>query len=226
MNAKKMIASVLLAAALVGIPAGVASASSVPPSVASRAAAHRAAVLATPRTFAYAGDSTTAMPTSWMHQVKDTTLTNVGGFAKGGYTSTQVLENIQPGTADVLVIMIGVNDIPQQIPTSTTLANIEAIVAKFSGAKDVLVAAIVPSNLTNSGIDHLNRQELGAQLNESLRSFAVSHGWYFGDPDTDFRRANNAYKLHANISDGVHPNARSFGQMAVRLSQFIHFAAA
>lgn len=219
-----VLATLLLVGGTAGMRANAEVRHAVPRDTIARLAAARIAAEGK-ITYAKAGDSTTAMADSWANQMSDPTLVDVGGYARGGMRSDQILAGIQPGYATVLEIMVGVNDVNQGVPAATTLANVEAIVAKYAGAKHVLVAAIVPSNVTRSHTGHFDRRALGAALNVKLAALAAAHGWSYGDPDSQFRRANNGYRFGWCISDGVHPTERAYRSMAVKMAALIHTAA-
>ncbi|MGN8049200.1 SGNH/GDSL hydrolase family protein [Curtobacterium sp. 22159] len=157
-------------------------------------------------TFAYAGDSITARPDSWLHDlVPDTRFHAVGGYAHSGYRSDQVLHEIGPvDDADVLVVELGTNDVNQAVPTATTITNVDAVVRKV-GARHVLVVAGPPSDWTSSrwGADRRTGQRV---LSRALARDAAEHGWSYVDPFVDFRQTDGAWVPGAS-SDGIHGDA-------------------
>ncbi|MDR6573484.1 hypothetical protein J2X60_002130 [Curtobacterium sp. 320] len=157
-------------------------------------------------TFAYAGDSITARPDSWLHDlVPDTRFHAVGGYAHSGYRSDEVLHEIGPvPDADVLVVELGTNDVNQAIPTATTIANVDAVVRKV-GARHVLVVSGPPSNWTWSqwGADRRAGQLV---LSRALERDAAEHGWSYVDPFAGFRQADGAWVRGAS-ADGIHGDA-------------------
>jgi hypothetical protein len=157
-------------------------------------------------TFAYAGDSITARPDSWLHAIEpDTRLHAVGGYAHSGYRADQVLAEIGPvRDADVLVVELGTNDVNQAIPTATTIANVDAVIRKV-GARHVLVVAGPPSDWTTSrwGADRRTGQIV---LSRALDRNAAAHGWSYVDPFTTFRQADGAW-VRGSSPDGIHGTA-------------------
>ena len=157
-------------------------------------------------TFAYAGDSITARPDSWLHVLEsDVRLHAVGGYAHSGYRADQVLHEIGPVPgADVLVVELGTNDVNQAVPTATTIANIDALVRKV-GAKRVLVVAGPPSDWTSSrwGADRRTGQIV---LSRALEHDATEHGWSSVDPFVDFRATDGAW-VRGSSPDGIHGTA-------------------
>ncbi len=156
--------------------------------------------------FAYAGDSITARPDSWLHQLEgDDRLHAVGGYAHSGYRSDQVLAEIGPvPAARVLVVEVGTNDVNQAVPTERTIRDVDAIVRKV-GAERVLVVAGPPSDWTWSrwGADRRTGQIV---LTDALHADAEAHGWAFVDPFTAIRAADGAY-VAGTSPDGIHPTA-------------------
>ncbi len=170
--------------------------------------------------FAYAGDSITARPDSWLHQLEsDDRLHAVGGYAHSGYRADQVLAEIGPvPQARVLVVEVGTNDVNQAIPLDRTIANVDAIVRKV-GAGRVLVVAGPPSDWTWSrwGADRRSGQIV---LTDALHADADSHGWAFVDPFRSLRAADGAY-LPGTSPDGIHPTAEANRSVAAAMADAI-----
>jgi hypothetical protein len=156
--------------------------------------------------YAYAGDSITARPDSWLHVLADDPhLDAIGGYAHSGYRSDQVLAYIGPVPgAQVLVLELGTNDINQARDLARTVADIDAVAAKV-GAPHVLLVAAPPSDHTTSlwGAD---RQRGSVVLNGLLRADATRHGWTFDDPFAADRESDNAWRAGSS-ADGIHPTA-------------------
>lgn len=174
-------------------------------------------------TFAYAGDSITARPDSWLHDVEgDTRLHAVGGYAHSGYRADQVLAEIGPvPDADVLVVELGTNDVNQAVPTATTIANVDAVVRKV-GARHVLVVAGPPSDWTSSrwGADRRSGQIV---LSRALERDATDHGWSYVDPFTSFRLPDGAW-VRGSTPDGIHGTAATNVVVARVLAEAIRDA--
>ena len=172
--------------------------------------------------FTYAGDSLTAMDASWMRQLKDPALTNVGGTAIGGATSTRILTRSSSHDADVLVVMAGTNDLRYGYSTKSILRNIDQITKKV-GADHVVIAAIAPSNITNYSKKHIDRRKQGEILNRDLQNHALTRGWMFVDPWAADRQLNGGWPRSRTI-DGVHPTVAMSKKVAVRMQQAIKIA--
>lgn len=171
---------------------------------------------------AVAGDSTTAQTSSWRDQMAQAGFA-FAGFAKSGYTSTQVLSNIQPSSADVLIVKLGVNDIRYGVPTAKILPTIEAIVTKVGQGNPnqiVIVSAVVPSDLVSYGPKRLDRQARGATLNAALEALAARKGWRFIDPDVSFRTLNNGFTT-GTTTDGVHPSPDAYATEAAVITEYL-----
>lgn len=170
--------------------------------------------------FAYAGDSITARPDSWLHQLEgDDRLHAVGGYAHSGYRADQVLAEIGPvPQARVLVVEVGTNDVNQAVPTEQTIANLNRIVRKV-GAERVLVVAGPPSDWTWSrwGADRRSGQIV---LTDALHTDADAHGWAFVDPFRAIRAADGAY-VPGSSRDGIHPTAEANRSVAAAMADAI-----
>ncbi len=157
-------------------------------------------------TFAYAGDSITARPDSWLHVLEpDRRFHAVGGYAHSGYRADQVLHEIRPVPgADVLVVELGTNDVNQAVPTARTIRDVDALVREV-GAEHTLVVAGPPSDRTSSrwGADRRAGQLV---LSRALERDATEHGWSYVDPFVAFRRADGAW-VRGSSPDGIHGTA-------------------
>ena len=159
-------------------------------------------------TYVYAGDSITARADSWLHVLSgDGHLDAVDGYARSGYRSDQVLDEVPAATgADVLVIEVGTNDINQGKTLDSIVTNVAAIATKV-GADHVLLTAAPPSDETSSQWG-VNRQRGSVELNARFRSEAATHDWSYTDPFAAYREADNSWH-HGASADGIHPTARS-----------------
>ncbi|PZO61455.1 MAG: hypothetical protein DI639_00420 [Leifsonia xyli] len=170
----------------------------------------------------YAGDSLTAMDGSWMRQLNDRTLTNIGGTAIGGATVPRILTNVSARDADVLVVMAGTNDIRYARSSTTITQNIGKVVHKV-GARHVVIAAIAPSNVTKYGKKHIDRRKQGEILNRDLQNYALTNGYLFVDPWAADRQLNGGWPSNRTI-DGTHPTVAMSKKVSVRMQQAIHIA--
>lgn len=177
-------------------------------------------------TFAYAGDSITARPGSWLHDLAatDPRLEALGGYAHSGYRSDQVLADVGPDPeAVVLVVELGTNDVNQARPDRDVLRDIAAVVTKVD-ARHVLLVAEPPSDHTTSlwGVD---RRAGSARLNGLLVADARAHGWTFADPFAGVRLSDNAY-VPGTSDDGIHPTTAANVSIARAFAAAIDRAAA
>lgn len=194
----------------------IAAALIVAPAVTGPAAA------AAPITFAVAGDSLSANPDSWMNQMSDPGLSYVGGYQKAGYTTNGIYANIAPGKADVLVVMLGTNDIKFGFDADHITSRIEDIVDKFGGAQHVLIAFTPPSDYTDD--NGVNRRQQGIIVNRALVALAAKHGWSYGDPWSFQRAWDNAWGTGAS-TDKTHPTTAVSAQVSKRMVLYIRQAA-
>jgi lysophospholipase L1-like esterase len=171
----------------------------------------------------YAGDSITQIPKSWMRQLSDRSLRNVGGTAIGGATTAKILSNVSHRDADVLVVMAGTNDVRFGYSSKTVKSNITSI-AKKVGARHVVLSAIAPSDIVNYGKSHINRKVKGEALNRDLQGLAAERGWVFVDPWASIRRVGGGWSAKKQTYDGVHPTVVSSTRAKDRLQPAIHIA--
>jgi lysophospholipase L1-like esterase len=174
---------------------------------------------------AYAGDSTTAQPDSWIFQLTDPRITAVGGFAHDGYTSQQVLSNITSVKADVLVVMLGINDLHfvQTENIQGIVANVNRIVAKV-GALRVIVSAVAPSDVTYWATNATDSRSAQSKLNIALKRDSVAHQWMFVDPYSQIRLSDGGYR-NGYTADNIHPTAAGSAIVATAMTRFIVAAA-
>ena len=154
-----------------------------------------------PVRFAYVGDSITADPPSWLHQMDDPTLVPAGGYAQSAKTTGQMLQAITPVPHDVLVIMAGTNDVRFGITPATVVANLDQLVKKM-GSTRVVIALTPPSDILNA--KGINLRERGYNLNRALVNHAAKRGWLVGDPFSSFRRVTNGW-VAGYSTDRMHP---------------------
>lgn len=179
-----------------------------------------------PITYAVAGDSLSANADSWMNQIPDLDagLQYAGGYQRAGYTTNGVWSEIQPGTADVLVVMLGTNDVKYQFDAAHITSRIEDIVDKFAGADNVLICFLPPSDITDDATTHVNRRQQGIVVNRALVALAAKHGWLYADPWSFQRAIDNAWGTGAS-PDKTHPSATVSRQAAGRMGVYIRQAA-
>ena len=178
-------------------------------------------------TYTFAGDSVTQANNtwSWTKYVRATRATSVGGVASAGATSATIAASAVRRDADVLVVMIGVDDVRFGVSPTTVRRNVSTIVGKVH-ALHVVIAAIPPCNLTDYGPDHVDRATAGYALNRSLQEYASSRGWGWVDPFSSVRRVDGTWTPGASFKDGVHPavaTAKTFlgPRMTVAITQAV-----
>lgn len=117
-----------------------------------------------------------------------------GGWADGGTTSTTQAQNLAPAEADVLLIMTGTNDVGQRVPFETTVANIDAMVAKVP-AGHVVLLAVPPRDVE---LDPTTEE-----FNAQLAALAAERGWQFHD-GLAFLRSPEGGFVEGTTDDGIH----------------------
>lgn len=178
--------------------------------------------------FAYAGDSITARPGSWLRDLAATPAATalvraVGGYAHSGYRSDQVLARMPVVHGeDVLVVELGTNDVNQHVPTATTLRDVDRLVTQVA-APHVLLVAAPPSDHTTSlwGVD---RRTGNAALDRALVVDAHRHGWNEADPFAADRERDGSW-VPGTSTDGIHPTTAANHAIAGRFAAAITAAA-
>lgn len=150
-------------------------------------------------TFAAFGDSLTATPDfTWINGAVTADVVHVGGFAQGGLRSYQIADQATPVAADVTVVMVGTNDVSNEmwrVPLDRTLGAVRDIVVK-SGAQRALIAAMPPRS------DDFYWE--AARLNWDICNFATDMGWYWVDPWTAYRDSPGRWRAGMS-TDRIHP---------------------
>jgi len=178
--------------------------------------------------FAYAGDSITARPGSWLRDLAATPAATaivraVGGYAHSGYRAGQVLARMPVVHGeDVLVVELGTNDVNQHVPTATTLRDVDRLVARVA-APHVLLVAAPPSDHTTSlwGVD---RRTGNAAFDRALVVDAHHHGWAETDPFAADRERDGSW-VPGTSTDGIHPTTAANHAIAGRFAAAITAAA-
>ena len=173
-----------------------------------------------PIQFAYAGDSITSDPNSWLYLMDDPTVVRAGGYAQNGRTSAQILQAIAPVPHDVLVIMAGTNDVRLGIAPTTVVANLDQIVKKMGSTRVVIALTPPNDNLNAKGI---NQRERGYNLNRALVNHAAKRGWLVVDPFSSFRRVTNGW-VAGFSKDRIHPVPAASKAAADRMEVYIRQA--
>lgn len=187
--------------------------------------------VAVPVNVAYAGDSTTAQTNSWLCHIHAPDFNVVGGFAKSGYRTDQVLAAITPQpTADVVVIMLGINDIhaPGYSDLPGIIDRINQIAVKVD-AQHVILSATAPSNITSytrSDGTVVDPQKVQTQLNALIKSDALTMGYTYKDPFSSIRSSvTGGYHAADETADGVHPSTAGYVIVAQELAPVIQAVA-
>ncbi len=174
---------------------------------------------AAPVTFAAVGDSLTNANSddfsrldvgdlSWVRYVSPA-VEFVGGWARGGAQTPDMVVSAQPVRADVLVVLAGTNDLAHGRSFAAISRDLVAITRKVGVAR-VIVVALPPRDSTPATITEFNRQ---------LAVFVEGRGWTFVDA-MEGLRSGELYA--AGMSrDGLHPDRAGAQVMAAALSQAI-----
>lgn len=145
-----------------------------------------------------------ASSTAWVALLPEGEFEWAGGWALDGATSLTVADNVVPiGDADVLVVMVGTNDLALGIPFDQTRAAVEAIVETV-GAELPVISALAPSAYQPEEVE---------QANQDLAAVAAQNGWGWIDPWVPVRGSDGGW-LPAFFTDGVHTSSDGYAAAA------------
>lgn len=183
------------------------------------------------RSFTVLGDSNTsgmarsladglASKRSWVATADDPTRHSklVGGWASAGANSTVMLAHAVPQQVDVLVIMIGTNDLSQEgvvggrfVPVDQIKKNIVAA-STIVGARVTVIAAIAPST---------KRPATTNAYNATLAKFATANHFTYIDPWQVFRKANGTWASKSWTVEGVHGTDQVYAAVGRAIARVI-----
>lgn len=142
--------------------------------------------------------------TSWVHHLDNRAVRFVGGYAKGGLTSKELVSTSKEGIrSDVVVYELGTNDVLHDSWTAEDqMKNLDKHSSQIDtpdNSARILVMGIgpVPSETT----------ERIKTWNDGLRAGAEERGWTYVDPWTQVRTRDYAWQDTKDTADGKHPAA-------------------
>jgi len=143
-----------------------------------------------------------------------------------GIRTDQVLANINvwlQADPDIVLMKLGTNDMLQKVPVSTATANLDTLIQRIlSGAPErkLFVSTIIPINETRDGYTVAQWEPIVSAYNANVRSLvaqyaASGHPVYLVDMHSllVYTGANPADNFFLP-SDGTHPGAAGYNQMA------------
>ncbi|SNS00759.1 Lysophospholipase L1 [Geodermatophilus pulveris] len=174
---------------------------------------------AAPSRFAVVGDSITAGgavisgaradgPASWVPAAAEAAgLAFTGGWAVPGATTEDALAAVVPADADLLVVMLGTNDVLRDRPWEESAADLTAIAAA-AGERPVAVVTIAPSD---------PRPDARRAYNAALATLALERGWVLVDPWGDV--ASGDRFVPGTTTDGTHLTDAAAQLVGARLGE-------
>lgn len=176
-------------------------------------------------TFGVYGDSHTSYSRPSIEDARDNTngswttfaeapcLTFTGHWASAGAKTCDALPHVTANHDDVLVVMLGTNDVTQNVATEVTLAHLREI-ATTSCAKRVLFLANPPRDG--------GRAASQQSLNSSIQALAdESPVWHFYDPWTLQRASNGTWSQARYTTDGLHATRGVYEYMGIEVRPVI-----
>ncbi|QTE30459.1 SGNH/GDSL hydrolase family protein [Pengzhenrongella sicca] len=143
---------------------------------------------------------------SWVNFATGPEVAFVGGWARGGAQTADMVEHARAVEADVLVIIAGTNDLAHGVSFEATTANLVTI-ARAVGAPRVVVSAIPPRD---------DRPASARGFNRELEPFVRAQGWTFVDAMVGLR-SDDRYGP-GMTTDGLHPSHRAAEILGVALA--------
>lgn len=135
---------------------------------------------------------------SWAAFAQEPGTSFVGGWARGGATTAEMLAGFTPVDSDVLVVIAGTNDIHAGVPFEQIGRNLLAIVDRAHAAR-VIVSSVPPRN---------DFRERTLAYNEWLHGFVTEQGWGWIDGSRGLRDDTHPGRYAKGLTyDGVHPSA-------------------
>ena len=141
--------------------------------------------------------------TSWPFYLKGSDVKFVGGDARGGLITGDVLKE-QIGSdikTDAVLFELGTNDRRRQVLHTDFVKNIEAIVKK-RGYKPEQVVLMTPGPMPGDEVAS------AAEWNAETEAAAKAHGWKLIDPWSRLRGADGTYSDPNLFRDAIHPNSK------------------
>ena len=157
--------------------------------------------------------SGTPVTTTWPNFMDDPTLSRKRGFAYGGAKLEEMLSNIYPYGAHVLVVAAGTNDLGDVwgTPQATMLAQLDAIVARAECAK-TLICHVPPFDA---------HPTWASTWNNALTTRAALRGWALIDPWVNSRTGSQTW-VSGRTTDGIHPTSEASALAAAQIEAAIN----
>ncbi|MDL5351213.1 SGNH/GDSL hydrolase family protein [Microbacterium sp. zg-YB36] len=163
-----------------------------------------------PQVLSLLGDSITANPAWWTrgNLLAGSPFSGLHNHGVGGNNTTQMLARVGASLStapDVLHVMGGTNDVGQDVPTATSIANLTAMYDAAVAAGATLIRYTVPPRTHNNN----SRRNLWHALNRWIRESAADWPGLVIDWApvlSDPADPTGATPLASLFDDGVHPN--------------------
>lgn len=151
---------------------------------------------------------------SWTMTARSSERVYVGGWARGGATTSDMLAHAEHRDANWLVLMVGTNDPGHDVSWSQSRRNILDMV-EIVGADHVLMSAIPPRNKVEQ------RQQT---FNGRLHELALEQGFTWINPWGRYRTASGGW-IPGDTVDGLHATRAVYRSIGKRFGETMTDAA-
>ena len=164
----------------------------------------------------FLGDSITAR-FEWQEYFRDLTVANRGIDSDVCEGAANRLDTVIGQNPDKIFIMIGINDIRQQIPSDVTIRYYEQMIHSLQDALPacrIYLQSVLPVN-SSTGIDNTQVQA----LNEKIKELAEANSLTYIDLYSKVVTKDNDF---TDTCDGVHPTGEGYLIWMQAISKYVY----
>ncbi|WP_136667645.1 GDSL-type esterase/lipase family protein [Flavobacterium sp. H122] len=158
----------------------------------------------------FLGDSITEFG-NWPQLTNDSTAVNRGIAGDNTFGVLERLEDVIKREPKKLFVLIGINDISQNIPIDVVIENIHRIIGKmqdYSPTTEIYLESVLPTNdvVKNFYPDAYGKNDIVDQFNERLKEQARKHHITYIDIHSVFENKKGQLTVKYSDKDGLHLN--------------------
>ena len=152
---------------------------------------------------------------SWNELLNNQDVVNKGISGITTMDAVMMADQLMPGRADEVFIMLGVNDIKVSAPWDVAYVNYNSIlysIKHFSPKTQINIISVLPVNFSEFLQYDINNSEIG-NLNIALAELCIKYDFNYIDCHSDFSDANGEL-LKSLSTDGLHLNEAGYEKLA------------